>query len=86
MDGLIQLVADSFIRHGLESPAVGDSRFVWGRAPSPVQASPSSAVVGGQSTTGYALARTTTITPGTRNERGERASHFGSPRGDATDP
>jgi hypothetical protein len=25
MDGLIQLVADSFIRHGLESPAVGDS-------------------------------------------------------------
>jgi hypothetical protein len=25
MDGLIQLVADSFIRHGIESPAVGDS-------------------------------------------------------------
>jgi hypothetical protein len=25
MDGLIQLVAASFIRHGLESPAVGDS-------------------------------------------------------------
>jgi hypothetical protein len=59
MDGLIQLVADSFIRHGLESPAVGDSRFVWGRAPSPVQPEPSSAVVGGQSTTGYALAQTT---------------------------
>ena len=25
MDGLIQLVADSFIRHGIESPVVGDS-------------------------------------------------------------
>ena len=25
MDGLIQLVADSFIRHGIESPSVGDS-------------------------------------------------------------
>jgi hypothetical protein len=25
MDGLIQLVADSFVRHGIESPAVGDS-------------------------------------------------------------
>ncbi len=59
MDGLIQIVADSFIRHGLESPAVGDPRFVWGRAPSPVQAEPNSAGVGGQSTTGYALAQTT---------------------------
>ena len=25
MEGLIQLVADSFIRHGIESPAAGDS-------------------------------------------------------------
>jgi hypothetical protein len=25
MDGLIQLVAASFVRHGLESPPVGDS-------------------------------------------------------------
>jgi len=25
MDGLIQLVADSFIRHGIEGPALGDS-------------------------------------------------------------
>jgi hypothetical protein len=26
MDGLIQLVADAFIRHGIESPALGDLR------------------------------------------------------------
>ena len=58
MEGLIELVAASFARHGIECPA-GDSRFMWGRAPSPVQAERSSAVADGQSTTGYALAQTT---------------------------
>ena len=33
MDGLIELVAASFARHGIECPA-GDSKLVWGRAPS----------------------------------------------------
>jgi hypothetical protein len=58
MEGLIELVAASFARHGIACPD-GDSRFVWGRAPSPVQAERSSAVAGGQSTTGSALAQTT---------------------------
>jgi hypothetical protein len=33
MESLIELVAASFARHGIECPA-GDSRPVWGRAPS----------------------------------------------------
>jgi len=33
MDGLIELVAASFARHGVECPA-GDSMLVWGRTPS----------------------------------------------------
>jgi hypothetical protein len=37
MEGLKELVAASFARYGIECPA-GDSQFVWGRAPSPVQA------------------------------------------------
>jgi hypothetical protein len=33
MESLIELVAASFARHGIECPA-GDSQPVWGRAPS----------------------------------------------------
>ncbi len=55
MEGLIELVAASFARHGIECPA-GDSRFVWGRA-LPPQAEQSSAVVGGHSHAGPAAAQ-----------------------------
>jgi hypothetical protein len=37
MEGLIELVAASFARHGIECPA-NDSQFVWGRPPSPAPA------------------------------------------------
>jgi hypothetical protein len=37
MEGLFELVAASFARHGIECPA-GDSQLVWGRVTSPVQA------------------------------------------------
>jgi hypothetical protein len=37
MEDLIELVAASFARHGIECPA-GDSRLVRGRVPSPAQA------------------------------------------------
>ncbi len=69
MESLIELVAASFARHGIECPAA-DSQLVWGRATSPVQAhvgvgaltcpaERSPAVAGGQSTTAFALAQTT---------------------------
>ena len=35
MEGLKELVAASFARHGIECPA-GDSQFAWRRTPSPV--------------------------------------------------
>jgi hypothetical protein len=41
MEGLIELVAASFARHGIESPAA-DSQLVERRASSPVQAERSS--------------------------------------------
>ncbi len=56
MESLIELVAASFARHGIECPA-GDSRLVWGRAPSPVQAEQSSAVAGSHSNPGFAMAQ-----------------------------
>jgi len=37
MESLIELVAASFARHGIECPGA-DSQLVWGRATSPVQA------------------------------------------------
>ena len=48
MEGLIELVAASFARHGIECPAV-DSQSAWGRpvrgrATSPAQAEQNSAV------------------------------------------
>jgi hypothetical protein len=55
MEGLIELVAASFARHGIDCPAA-DSRFVWGRAPSPVHAERSSAAANGHSKSGFAIA------------------------------
>jgi hypothetical protein len=56
MDGLIELVAASFARHGIECP-VGDSQFVWGRATSPVQAGHSSAAASHQGNSGSGVAQ-----------------------------
>jgi hypothetical protein len=42
MEDLIELVAASFARHGIESP-VGDPQLVWGQPPPAVQAERSSA-------------------------------------------
>jgi hypothetical protein len=44
MEGLIELVAASFARHGIECPAP-DSKSAWGRASSPVPAERSPALV-----------------------------------------
>ncbi len=60
MEDLKELVAASFARHGIECPA-GDSKLVWGRAPSPVRAEPaerSSAVASGHSNSEFAVAQT----------------------------
>jgi hypothetical protein len=38
MEGLIELVAASLVRHGIECPA-GDSKFISGHSQSPVQTS-----------------------------------------------
>jgi hypothetical protein len=57
MEDLIELVAASFARHGIESP-VGDPQLVWGQPPPAVQAERSSAVAGGQSDSGFASAQT----------------------------
>ena len=58
MEDLIELVAASFARHGIECPA-GDSQFVSGRAPSPVQTENSSATACGHSNSGFVAAQTT---------------------------
>jgi len=58
MEDLIELVAASFARHGIESPA-GDPQLVWGQPPPAVQAERSSAVAGGHSDSGFATAQTT---------------------------
>ncbi len=58
MESLIELVAASFARHGVECPP-SDSKLVWGRATSPVQAERNSAAASGQSNTGQAIAQTT---------------------------
>src|ERR1700687_5880837 len=55
MEGLIELVAASFARHGIESPV--DPQFVWGQPPPAVQAERSSAVAGGQGNSGSAAAQ-----------------------------
>jgi hypothetical protein len=34
MEGLLELVAASFARHGIECPVAPDSQSAWGRAPS----------------------------------------------------
>jgi hypothetical protein len=66
MEGLKELVAASFARHGIECPA-GDSKLVWGRAPSPVHlgtaalggpAERNSAVASGHSNSEFAVAQT----------------------------
>ncbi len=57
MEGLKELVAASFARHGIEYPA-GDSQLVWGRAPSPVQAERSSASACSHSNSELAVAQT----------------------------
>jgi hypothetical protein len=44
MEGLIELVAASFARHGIECPAP-DSKSAWGRETSPAQADRSSSPV-----------------------------------------
>ena len=58
MEDLIELVAASFARHGIETPA-GDPQLVWGQPPPAVQAERSSAVAGGQGNSGSAAAQTT---------------------------
>jgi hypothetical protein len=58
MESLIELVAASFARHGIECPA-GDPQFVWGQPPPAVQTERSSAVAGGHSNSGFATAQTT---------------------------
>ena len=57
MEDLIELVAASFARHGIEIPA-GDPQLVWGQPPPAVQAERSSAVAGGHSDSGFATAPT----------------------------
>jgi hypothetical protein len=37
MEGLMELVAASLARHGIECPVVGDAKFVERRSSSPVQ-------------------------------------------------
>jgi hypothetical protein len=54
MEDLIELVAASFARHGIECP-VGDPQFVWGQPP---QAKRSSAVADASSNSGSAIAQT----------------------------
>ena len=62
MEGLIEIVAASFARHGIECPAA-DSQLVWGPAPSQacpepsrsVQAERSSAVACSQGNSGLAI-------------------------------
>ena len=56
MEDLIELVAASFARHGIESPA-GDPQLVWGQPSPAVQAERSSAVAGGQGNSGSAAAQ-----------------------------
>jgi hypothetical protein len=58
MEDLIELVAASFARHGIESPA-GDPQLVWGQPPPAVQAERNSAVAAGHSDSGFATAQTT---------------------------
>jgi hypothetical protein len=58
MEGLKELVAASFARYGIECPE-SDSRYVWGRAPSPVQAERSSAAASDNSNSRSAIAQTT---------------------------
>ena len=58
MEDLIELVAASFARHGIETPA-GDPQLVWGQPPPAVQAERSSAVAGGHSDSGFAPAQAT---------------------------
>ena len=58
MEDLIELVAASFARHGIESP-VGDPQLVWGEPPPAVQAERSSAVAGVHSDSGFAPAQAT---------------------------
>ena len=45
MEELIELVAASFARHGIDSPAT-DSQIAWERPPSPAQAERSSEAIG----------------------------------------
>ena len=56
MEDLIELVAASFARHGIECP-VGDPQFVWGQPPPVVQAERGSAVAGARSNSGSATAQ-----------------------------
>jgi len=56
MEGLIELVAASFARHGIESPAA-DSQLVERRASSPVQAERSSAAHHGHSNSELGVAQ-----------------------------
>jgi len=58
MEDLIELVAASFARHGIESPA-GDSKVAWGQPPPAVHAERSSAVAGGHSNSGFAISQAT---------------------------
>jgi hypothetical protein len=57
MEDLIELVAASFARHGIESPA-GDPQLAWGQPPPAVQPERSSAVAGARSNSGSATAQT----------------------------
>ena len=58
MEGLIELVAASFARHGIESPA-GDPQVAWCEPPPAVQAERNSAVAGGHGNSGFATAQGT---------------------------
>ena len=54
MEALKELVAASFARHGIECPA-GNSQFVWGVAPPPVQPERGPATAGAHSSPEFAL-------------------------------
>jgi len=58
MEDLIELVAASFARRGIESPD-GDPQVAWGEPPPAVHAEQSSAVAGGHSNSGFATSQAT---------------------------